>query len=178
MIDKQTVLEAMVCCCLPSFSVPSKAESARAVAYKPQFKQARVVSVYDGDTLTLTVKKWHPFRCRIFSYKARIYGIDCPELRSKNEEERKAAVYARDKVTSLVQDKVVDVNVRGYDKYGRVLCDIKQGKTSIAEMLLSMGLAVPYFGKTKQEIDWFDHIQKTDNVVFLHLTGKDTQMLA
>lgn len=55
---------------------------------------AKVVSIYDGDTITVE-----------FTIKANIRLKDCwaPEIRSKNEEEKRAGLEAKKKLESLIQ---------------------------------------------------------------------------
>ena len=67
----------MFACCLPHTATPL------AKAFPRQCK-ARVVSVYDGDTITIIMR----FRWKSFQFKCRLMGIDTPELRTRNEKEK------------------------------------------------------------------------------------------
>lgn len=139
---------------LDKLCVPSAEQAKRAVAYVPRFTRARVVSVYDGDTLTIARKEsiwWHS---KVFSYKVRLNGIDCPEMRGSSEEEKCYALKAKEVVEKLVLNKDVKLDIQGYDKYGRLLARVFFGKTDLSEHLLGIGLAVPYYGKTKSVVNW------------------------
>ena len=60
---------------------------------------ARVVSVYDGDTLTVDAEPWPGLTART---KVRVAGVDTPEIRGKCQAEKDLAIQARDFVRSLV----------------------------------------------------------------------------
>lgn len=69
--------------------------------------------------------------------------------------ERAAAVVAQ----QLVRDQLsraqrVDLERVQRDKYFRILADVRADGESVAQMLISQGLAYPYNGGTKQRIDW------------------------
>ena len=132
---------------------------------------ARVVAAHDADTVRVVYDTEHE------GYKQlilRLYGIDAPEIRSSNKDEKAAAVRARDallnmmlpgkfpegyaeKQVTAVLDKhvaLVKVVCRACDKYGRVLAELydAQGssKESFNDKLIKAGHAKAYFGKTKQ----------------------------
>ena len=52
---------------------------------------SKVLDVYDGDTITITVKVDESY----YRMNCRLDGIDTPELRSQDEEEKVAARKAR-----------------------------------------------------------------------------------
>jgi len=139
---------------LDKLYVPSVEQAKCAVTYLPNFTRARVISVYDGDTLTIARKQTLWWKSKVASYKVRLNGIDCPELRGSSEEEKAYATKARDVVQKLVLNKTVKLDIQGYDKYGRLLACVYVNKTNISDHLLSIGLAVPYDGKTKSVVNW------------------------
>ncbi len=75
---------------------------------------ARVLSVYDGDTVTLGFR----MADRLVKFKGRLMGIDTPELRSKNPEEKALALKAKKILEDLILHKNVYVWFAGNDKYG------------------------------------------------------------
>lgn len=127
---------------------------------------ARVVRVIDGDTVVLILTKSFRydfgFRVKVgveisLEGAFRLAGIDTPELRSPNKNERVLAQAAKDKVIQLLQ--IGELSVQSHkplelleeDKYGRWLCTI-QVKTAtevidVAAVLLKLGLAESYDGK-------------------------------
>jgi endonuclease YncB( thermonuclease family) len=152
--------------------------------FVPNFATARLVSVYDGDTIT--VATWEGTRwCK---FKVRIYGIDCPEMRTKNPAEQKKAEEAKRLVeTALTRaSSTLHFAFRGMDKYGRYMCDVfvpsavlplastppstttgllhsllhdrpasvPAGHVSVSVALLSRSLAVTYKGDKKNTVNW------------------------
>ena len=139
---------------LEQFYVPSIRQAKKAVKHIPSFTKARVISVYDGDTFTIARKESIWWRSKIYTYKVRLYGIDCPELRGSTSEEKYYAVKAKEVVEALVLNKSVKLEIHGYDKYGRILANVRTNNLNISEHLIGLGLGVPYYGKAKQIVDW------------------------
>ena len=81
---------------------------------------ARVYKVYDGDTISVIFK----FNKEFIKYSCRIVGIDTPELRTKNTEEKKLGIIARDYLRELVLEKIIKIKVLDFDKYGRLLINL------------------------------------------------------
>lgn len=78
----------------------------------------KVVSVYDGDTFTVA---FNTFGLGFFLHNVRIIGIDAPEIKGKSVEEKTAAISARDYLRSIIDGHIVDLEIIGEDKYGRLL---------------------------------------------------------
>lgn len=68
---------------------------------------ARVVAVYDGDTITVEAPG--------HVYKVRLHGIDCPELRQPGGSD------ARSFTADLALGRTVSVTETDVDRYGRVV---------------------------------------------------------
>jgi endonuclease YncB( thermonuclease family) len=129
--------------------------------------QARVVSIYDADTMTIVM----PFAGKFCKFNLRLYGIDTPEMKSKNTEVRDKAIKAKERVIRLITDgkttatsrkdlqmylssniTLVYIECFDQDKWGRTLAKvyIREGDAkSISDVLLEEKLAYPYFGETK-----------------------------
>lgn len=118
--------------------------------------EAKVVDVYDGDTLTVKFI----YRGEITQSKVRMLGYDSPEMKPKKlgrtkdslEREKKAAIAARNRLRDLCQDLVV-VKFGLNDKYGRPLGTLHtlDGKLCINNIMLDEGHGYSYDGKTKQQ---------------------------
>lgn len=124
---------------------------------------ARVVDVYDGDTLKIVFK----FKDTFYKFDARLINIDACEIRNTNTELKNKAIEARDFVVSLLlkqkhdtysnisqlfENNVVIVTVFCYDfdKYGRILVDIfTQDSENIKDLLIEHKLAHYYDGGKK-----------------------------
>lgn len=116
---------------------------------------AKVLEIYDGDTLTIG------FRCNGGFWKSsmRIYGIDAPELKPKHQgrsieslqREREAAVRSKNSLHKLLCGEIVKVQLceKNTDKYGRLLGNVFLGKINVAEWMIKEGLARPYYGERK-----------------------------
>ena len=107
--------------------------------------EAKCVSVYDGDTAQFCFK---PFEgCPISRFTCRMYGYNSAEIKSKDEEEKAKAVESRDALSRLILDKIVDLEVGRFDKYGRVLVKVFIEKQNVNEWMIEQGYGKEYFGK-------------------------------
>lgn len=120
------------------------------------FLRCKVVAVYDGDTVTLVF----PFEGKAWREKCRLTGIDAPEIRTKNEAEKEAALRARDWLRGEVLGRKLWVRCGRWDKFGRLLGTLyrerddattttQQRRPSLNDELIARGLAVAYDGGTK-----------------------------
>ena len=106
--------------------------------------------IYDGDTITVTVKKWP----KVFGDRigVRIRGIDAPEIRGKCAKEKRKALEAKRVVVDMIKGgEVVQVEDIERGKYFRIVGDVYVDGVSVAGVLLYKGLARPYNGKTKRK---------------------------
>lgn len=108
---------------------------------------AKVVKVYDGDTVHVVFKYFEKY----YKWIGRIAHVDTPELRTKNLEEKKKGYEVRDKLRELIFGKVVKLHCHEFDKYGRLLVDIQIGDIKVDEWLISNGYAKKYEGGTKEK---------------------------
>jgi micrococcal nuclease len=110
--------------------------------------KAKVVSVYDGDTVTLVFKFANDF----YKWNCRLNGIDTPEMKSKDNDEKAFAIKARDFLREQILGKIVDIKCGDFDKYGRLLISIFiENDINISDLMISEGYAKSYFGGTKEE---------------------------
>lgn len=132
---------------------------------------ARVLYVYDGDTMTLVI----PLHDTFYKFSTRLQGIDTCEMKSKTEDIKKRAIrarnrvltligahpgtssldvqYTRNQIISMLTDTVCLVRVVCYkfEKYGRLLVEVypSNSNESISATLLREQLAYEYDGGTK-----------------------------
>jgi micrococcal nuclease len=121
---------------------------------------ARVVSIYDGDTITAIIEVYPGNFCQ---FKFRLANIDTPEMLGEHKHEAKIA---RDRTIKLITGHDVGKMSRGdikeflnsnlfkvyikclhFEKYGRVLAHVYTDESmtlSINEILVTEGLAKPY----------------------------------
>ncbi len=106
--------------------------------------RAKVLSVYDGDTIRVELNLGFGIKWKGSDGKGvaiRLYGIDTPEVRG---EERPDGLIARDRLREEILDKEITLKTIKDDtgKYGRYLgVIIKDDGTNINEWLVSEGLA-------------------------------------
>ena len=114
-----------------------------------QIKLGKCVDVYDGDTITIVGHvKYNP---DLFRFSVRLNGIDCPEMKGKNDNEKIVAKFAKQYIQDIIYDKIVTLEDVALDKYGRVLAKVMFGHRDIAKELLEKNMAVAYDGGTKEK---------------------------
>lgn len=113
-----------------------------------------VIKVYDGDTITIASKM--PYEnSPLFRFNVRLNGIDTPEIKSKNENEKILAKRARDDLSQLIAHKTVTLQNVKNEKYGRILADVYLDDLHINQWMIDQQFAVAYDGKTKQlPVSW------------------------
>lgn len=111
--------------------------------------QAKVISVYDGDTITVVFK----FADTFYKWGCRLYGIDTPELRSKDAREKADAIIARDFLREKILGKIVKITCGDFDKYGRLLVTVEYENENINNLMIDKRFAVAYYGGTKEAWD-------------------------
>jgi endonuclease YncB( thermonuclease family) len=122
------------------------------LASSPAFADVFVNSprVIDGDTIETDIRPLPS----LSPLKLRIQGIDTPEMKGKCQKEKDLARKAKDEVIKMTNGKFVQIVASSWDKYGgRVVGSAFVDGTSVAEMLVKQGLAVPYHGEKKTH-DW------------------------
>jgi micrococcal nuclease len=104
--------------------------------------------VVDGDTLDAIIDlgfdTWKKTRIRF-------YGINTPESRTRDLEEKKRGLAAKDRLIEILQanDNKFILQSHGVGKYGRCLGELyveTLGETSIQQTLINEGHGVAYFG--------------------------------
>jgi len=108
---------------------------------------AVVERIVDGDTIDVRAHIWLG---QTLTVRVRIEGVDTPEMRSSCAEERQLAITARDYLRRRLLDKEVTLLRVVYDKFGgRVRAELVDAEGSIAQGLLSAGLARAYRGEAR-----------------------------
>ena len=112
---------------------------------------AKVIDVYDGDTIkVIFLIDTIPIKISL-----RLNGIDTPEIKKykgKLEEEKPAGIICRDRLKELIENKIVTIVIRRWDKYARLVADVYWNNLNVNQYMIRHGLAKPYFGSTK--IEW------------------------
>ena len=149
------MLKSMFCGCLfgsPETSYNSALNpvkmTSKSIPFVPPITEGDVISVYDGDTITIVSKL--PYDASpLYRFSVRLAGIDCAEIKGKTDYERELAQEAKCALQKLILHKVVVLKNLKTEKYGRVLADIYLGDLHVNQWLLDNKYAVQYSGGTK-----------------------------
>lgn len=118
----------------------------------------KIISCYDGDTCHGVFKYNGEYKVFII----RMYGYDSPEMKpSKDIEENERNILiekahdAKHRLEELILNKCVYIFCKDFDKYGRILANIKlnlNDKKTVNDIMIEEGKGYPYFGGTKKEL--------------------------
>ena len=119
-----------------------------------------IVKVVDGDTADVDIDLG--FGVWLKKQRIRFYGIDTPESRTRDLEEKKYGLMAKDIVLHYLpigSKQTLRTRQDGKGKYGRILGEfiIHDGKTdsqmTINNWMIREHYAVAYFGQSKKDIE-------------------------
>lgn len=103
--------------------------------------KAHVVSIYDGDTLTVDIDLG--FCVNLKKIKVRLFGLNTPEIKGQS---RDKGLISRDALRSRILDK--DIVIRTIkdqqEKYGRWLGIVELDGEDINHWMIVNKYAVPY----------------------------------
>ena len=113
---------------------------------------AEVLRVVDGDTVDVLIDcGFSTFR----KERVRLYGIDAPESRTRDKEEKKLGLAAKARLQELIKNTkkkiIIKTELDKKGKYGRILGVIwdENKKKNFNTLLVSEGHAVKYKGGKK-----------------------------
>ena len=114
----------------------------------------KIVKVVDGDTADVDIDLG--FGVWLKKQRIRFYGIDTPESRTRDLEEKKYGLMAKEMVLDhlpIGSTQILRTHKDGVGKYGRILGSFVVGDTTLNQMLIDTHNAVAYFGQSKEEIE-------------------------
>ena len=122
----------------------------------------RIVRVVDGDTVDIDIDLG--FDLWLKKQRIRLYGVDTPESRTRDLEEKKYGFAAKAFVENHLpvgSKKTLRTRLDDRGKFGRILGEFVlitqwEGKdipTTINEQLVRQRYGVKYFGKSKEDIE-------------------------
>lgn len=111
--------------------------------------RAKVIKVYDGDTITVAARLTKDKELPLYRFHVRLNGIDTPEVKAKTMREKELAINARDALANMIMGKIVDLRNNKTEKYGRILSDVYYGDVHVNQWMLDHQFAIPYDGRTK-----------------------------
>jgi micrococcal nuclease len=114
----------------------------------------KIVKVVDGDTADVDIDLG--FGVWLKKQRIRFYGIDTPESRTIDLEEKKYGLMAKEMVLAhlpIGSTQILRTHKDGVGKYGRILGSFVVGDTTLNQMLIDTHNAVAYFGQSKEDIE-------------------------
>jgi endonuclease YncB( thermonuclease family) len=146
-------------------NIPENIDIKTVKAFVPPITQGRVIKCYDGDTIT--VASYLPYKgSPLYKFSVRLNGIDCPEMKTHNENEKLIAKIAKEKLSEQILNNIVKLENVSTEKYGRLLADVVYKEKSMGPWLVEQHLAVTYGGGTKDPPkDWLVYYQEVNNSI-------------
>ena len=125
----------------------------------------KVTRVVDGDTIDVDLDLGFDiiYKCRV-----RLYGIDTPESRTRNKDEKVrgklAAKFLKDAISNgknvILQTQLKDSK----GKFGRVLASVVVDGININQQMVTNHLAVRYEGQSKKDIQ-LEHLKNREILI-------------
>tara|TARA_Y100001972_G_C7506968_1_gene256351 strand:- start:25 stop:369 length:345 start_codon:yes stop_codon:yes gene_type:complete len=109
------------------------------------YYKVEVLRIVDGDTVDVRIdlgfNVWH--KCRV-----RLMGINAPESRTRDKEEKKRGLAAKQWLIDTLEEAESDIEMQshGVGKYGRVLGELFTKDGNINKIMVREGHAVKYDG--------------------------------
>ena len=118
--------------------------------------RCKVVKIIDGDTVDVDIDLG--FGVWLHKERVRLYGIDTPESRTRDLEEKKYGLAAKDFLTGMLDDDqiILKTHKDKTGKFGRILGELWRttdyADQSINNYMIDKHHAVAYHGQSKEEI--------------------------
>ena len=120
----------------------------------------KILRIVDGDTVDIDIDLG--FGVWIHRERVRFHGIDTPESRTKDLEEKKFGLLSKEYVKSILpigsMQKLICKTYDSKGKFGRILGDFeiyhnkKDCVTSLVQTMIEDGYGVHYEGQSKESI--------------------------
>ena len=112
-----------------------------------------VTRVVDGDTVDVDVDLG--FGMVYKKQRVRMMGIDTPESRTRDLEEKFYGKLSKAHLESILSEGEVQLQSHGKGKFGRILGELFVGDSSysVNQQMIDENHAVPYFGQSKDDTE-------------------------
>ena len=127
--------------------------------------RCNLVKIIDGDTIDVDLDLG--FAVVLKKQRIRLYGINTPESRTRDLEEKKYGLAAKARLRELLEEAdtisiKTEIDKKARRKYGRILGTVMVGTTNINSLLVDEGHAIAYYGGTKRTNKWWK-LSKSDS---------------
>ena len=112
----------------------------------------KVKRVVDGDTVDVIIDLGFDIH---FATRVRLYGMDTPESRTRNKDEKVRGYMSKDFLEEWMEKDDVVIRTRRdkKGKFGRVLGEMIVRGENINKLMIKECLAVEYYGQSKDDIE-------------------------
>ena len=114
--------------------------------------RGKVTRVVDGDTVDCILDLGFNIH---HSCRVRLLGIDTPESRTRDREEKARGLLSKQALKDLLTDKDFVIKThkkKAKGKFGRVLGELWIAEKNINKEMIELGYAVEYYGQSKEDI--------------------------
>ena len=117
------------------------------------YRVNKVTKVVDGDTIDVVIDLGFDI---MYKSRVRLFGIDTPESRTRDLEEKKFGLLAKEYLTMKLEAEDIIVrtevdNEKG--KFGRILGWVWADDVNINQQMIDENMAVAYHGQSKDDIE-------------------------
>ena len=117
--------------------------------------RCKVVKIIDGDTVDIDIDLG--FGVWLKKERVRLAGIDTPESRTRDLEEKKYGLKSKKFLQEQIK-KAKSITIKTYKgdetgKFGRILGDVWCDGKSINQLMCKVGHAVAYYGQNKALVE-------------------------
>ena len=114
----------------------------------------KLIKIVDGDTVDVDIDLG--FNVWLRSQRIRLHGIDTPESRTRNKEEKIRGLLSKEYLRDMCfEGSTVRLQSKERGKFGRILGILYADNNSISvnQQMIDDGFAVPYTGGNKEELE-------------------------
>jgi len=116
--------------------------------------RAKIIKIIDGDTVDVDIDLG--FDIILHNQRIRLFGIDAPESRTRDKEEKFYGNLAKQFLNDYCK-KGSYIKVRTHldkrGKFGRILGELIVNDVNLNEQMIEEHLAVEYDGRSKEEVE-------------------------
>ena len=112
----------------------------------------KVKRVVDGDTVDVVIDLGFDIH---FATRVRLYGMDTPESRTRNKDEKVRGYMSKDFLEEWMEKDDVIIRTRRdkKGKFGRVLGEMIVRGENVNKLMIKECYAVEYYGQSKDDIE-------------------------